>query len=332
MTAGEIIFRHRQPAVVAAHLERPQGIELVAFGALVAIQQQGGRPVPFHLAAGVDGVLLARLVTGLIAVAVLHIGDRLVLLGNTGHHLLVELLAQRLDRCEHGLGVGILGLEIVQHLGLLPLVVTQPVVVVDARVPVFFQGMGVLGSHRGDNDRLGGSIACRHGGLFVGMGTGRSKQASQQQPPGKGEHVASFALSQGRPSRWCCTHPDGTPAGSGKSVPEKIKIGDQSAPCRPGLQGLPGHSPPNRRKRAAISRWRPSSLTVGDTGSLRCASHDGSVSAHGQHPSAGVARPDFGRALVTDAQHLIGLTRNIHARRTLGHPRNGQTADRRFFL
>ncbi|MNZ62105.1 hypothetical protein D3C78_802190 [compost metagenome] len=190
LTAGEEVFRHRQPAVVAAHLQGPQRIELVAFGALVAVQHQAGVFLP-HLAAGVDGVLLARLIAGLVAVAVLHIGHRLVLLGDAGHHLLVELVAQRLDWLEHGLGVGVFGLEIIQHLGLLPLVVTQPVVVVDPDVPVLFQGMGVLGGHR----RQDGGFACRHDGLFIGMGTGHGDQTSQQQQPsGKDEHVASFAL------------------------------------------------------------------------------------------------------------------------------------------
>ncbi|MNM43943.1 hypothetical protein D3C81_548330 [compost metagenome] len=191
LTAGEEVFRHRQPAVVAAHLQGPQRIELVAFGALVAVQHQVRRLLALHLAAGVDGVLLARLITGLIAVAILHIGHRLVLLGDAGHHLLVELVTQRLDRLEHGLGVSVLGLEIVQHLGFLPLVVTQPVVVVDPDVPVLFQGMGMLGGHRGQD----GGFACGHDGLFIGMGTGHGNQTSQQQQPsGKDEHVASFAL------------------------------------------------------------------------------------------------------------------------------------------
>ncbi len=40
LTAGEEIFRHRQPAVVAAHLKGAEGIELVPFRPQVAVEQQ----------------------------------------------------------------------------------------------------------------------------------------------------------------------------------------------------------------------------------------------------------------------------------------------------
>jgi len=69
-----------------------------------------------------------------------------------------------------------------------------PVVVVDPDVPVLLQGMGMFGGHGRENSRLCDGIAGRHGGLFIGMGTGRRSQTSQQQQPsGKDEHVASFA-------------------------------------------------------------------------------------------------------------------------------------------
>ena len=141
------------------------------FSPQVAVEQQA-RLLFTELGARIDPVLLARLIAGLVAVAVLHIGYRLILLGDAGDHLFVKLFAQGLGRLEHCLGIGVLGLEIVQHLGLLPLVVTQPVVVVDAGIPVFFQSAGMFGGH----GRLDWMFACQHGGLFIGISGGENCQ------------------------------------------------------------------------------------------------------------------------------------------------------------
>ena len=73
-------------------------------------------------------------------------------------------------------------------------------------------------------------------------------------------------------------------------------------------------------------------LTMSYTGSLRCASHDGVVSAHGQVALSGVARPSLGRALIIDAQHLIGLAGSTHPWCALGHTRSSQAVDCRFLL
>jgi len=164
LTTREEIFRHRQPAVVAAHLQGAQGVELVPFSALVAVEHHIGVLLP-DPGAGVDAVLLARLIAGLVTVAILHIGNRLILLGNASHHLFVELIAQRLGRLEHGIGIGVFSLEVGQHLGVLALVIPQPVVVVDPGIPVFFDGMRMFGGH----GRLDQGVTCGHGGLIIGI-------------------------------------------------------------------------------------------------------------------------------------------------------------------
>ena len=195
LAPGEVILRHCQPAVVPAHFQGAQLVEVMPLGALVAVEQ-GLHLLARHRLAGMDAVLLARLEAGLVAIAVLDVGDGGILLGYARHHLLIEPGPQRGARCEPGRRVGILGVEIGQHLGVLALVVPQPVIVVDPGIPMLLQVLGMLGRL----GWLGGAIChrhiChRHGGLIIGVGSRACAERSQQQEAaGKAEHVASLAI------------------------------------------------------------------------------------------------------------------------------------------
>ena len=108
----------------------------MVLGALVAVDKH--LPVlalGLRLAHG-NRVFVARLIARLIAIAVAHVRHRMFLLRNARHHLFVQGFAQRLLRFQHRIGVGVLRLQVVQHLAVCALVVAQPVIVIHARVAV----------------------------------------------------------------------------------------------------------------------------------------------------------------------------------------------------
>ena len=113
----------------------------MVLGALVAVDKHF--PVlalGLRLAHG-NRVFVARLIARLIAIAVAHVRHRMFLLRNARHHLFVQGFAQRLLRFQHRIGVGVLRLQVVQHLAVCTLVVAQPVIVIHARVAVDGDGI-----------------------------------------------------------------------------------------------------------------------------------------------------------------------------------------------
>jgi len=65
-------------------------------------------------------------------VAALAVRNGAVVLLDAADDLLVQLVLQRLQRRHHRIDVGVLGVEVRQHLGILAVVVAQPVVLVVA--------------------------------------------------------------------------------------------------------------------------------------------------------------------------------------------------------
>ena len=106
--------------------------EVVALRELVDVQQDFFGRVLAALAARVDGVLAAGFEALVVPVAVHQVRHRGVVLLQAADDFLVELFLERLDVREHGVGVGILRLDVRQHLGVRALVVAQPVVLVRA--------------------------------------------------------------------------------------------------------------------------------------------------------------------------------------------------------
>lgn len=141
LAARQEILRHPQTLIVGADVQPAQGVKLVVLGALVAVDKH----IPL-LALGlrlahINRVFVARLVARLIAIAVAHVRHRMFLLRDARHHLFVQGFAQRLLRLQHHIGVGVLRLQVVQHLTVCALIVAQPVVVIHARITVDSDGI-----------------------------------------------------------------------------------------------------------------------------------------------------------------------------------------------
>jgi hypothetical protein len=102
---------------------------------------------------------------------VLAVGDALVGLLDAPEDLLVELVAERLERPGRGLGVAVLGLEVAGHRGIV--LVAQPVVVVDAAVAELRHDLGLFLRH-GRRQVLGSP---------GGEGSGEGKQHGEGEEP-----------------------------------------------------------------------------------------------------------------------------------------------------
>ena len=122
-----------QPAAIAGDVGCADVEEGVALGQLVAVEDDlfrrivlrpGSGPAP----AAVDGVLQSLFRARAVPPAAVAEGNRDVGLLHMREHLLVEVVAQAGKRGHHRLGVGVFGLEIRGHLGVL--FVAQPGVVV----------------------------------------------------------------------------------------------------------------------------------------------------------------------------------------------------------
>jgi len=78
----------------------------------------------------------------------------MILLGNTRHHFTVKRFTQRLMRLHGVSGIFIFGAQIRQHLRVGAVIITQPVIVIDAFFAVYAEGFRAFFSlwrchHRG---------------------------------------------------------------------------------------------------------------------------------------------------------------------------------------
>jgi hypothetical protein len=102
---------------------------------------------PSSRISSLDLSVLPGLETGVVPIAVVEIGDRHIRLLDPADHLVVELALEGLGRLHQGVGVGILGLEVIDDLGIGPLV--EPVVIVDPGLAVDGQFLAdLLGQRR----------------------------------------------------------------------------------------------------------------------------------------------------------------------------------------
>ena len=99
------------------------------------------------LPAAVQGVFAALLVTGVVPVAVQEVGGRGVVLLDAALQLGQQRVLQRLGVGHHGVQVGVLGVQVIQDLGVVPFV--QPVVVVNTGAARGDDLIGLDGGDRG---------------------------------------------------------------------------------------------------------------------------------------------------------------------------------------
>ena len=99
---------------------------------LVAVEDDLLRGVLRAQVAYHDGMFLPRLESGGIPVAVLEVWDAGIVRFQAGDDFGVELVPERPGRRERPFLVRVLGVQVGQHLGILPLIVPQPIVRVDS--------------------------------------------------------------------------------------------------------------------------------------------------------------------------------------------------------
>ena len=171
LAAADLVIGPGQHCVVLAHL-RITDIEVtLARGHGVHVQQDFLRRLHRVLATRLHRVILAGLEARVVPVAALAIGHAGVVLLDAADDLVVEDLLQRLGRGQHGIGIGVLCIEVGEHRLVLALVVTQPVIVVVARGA----------ERRLDLMRLPGSVGrrgikCENGSSRQGHEQGSHKQ------------------------------------------------------------------------------------------------------------------------------------------------------------
>ena len=119
---------------VVAHIHGAQGEELLALRHLIAVQQHLFRCVERALLAAQHAVLLALLRARVVPVAVLAVWHRVVCLLNVAQCLGVQLLRQRLLGGRGALRIGVLRLQVLMDLGIIPL--PQPRVVIHQNAAV----------------------------------------------------------------------------------------------------------------------------------------------------------------------------------------------------
>ena len=145
----------QEEGVVGAHVEGADGEVLVAGGEHVLVEKHLlGFGVRSASPAAVDRVLEALHRPRVVPVVAAPHRDRQVGLLDSSHDFVEQRFPQGLGRCHDGAGVGVLGLEIGDDVGIVA--VPQPVPVVDAPVSVFLQHGGPARRHRGlGNQRHG---------------------------------------------------------------------------------------------------------------------------------------------------------------------------------
>ncbi len=134
------VLDHRDHVAVGVGRGGARPVELVALGPLVGVEQYLLGGLQAACPAAVQGVFPALLVAAVVPAAVVEVGDGVVVFLDAAGDLLEEGLAQLGGVGGRGLGVGVLGLQVGDHLRILALV--QPVVVVDARVAELLEDLG----------------------------------------------------------------------------------------------------------------------------------------------------------------------------------------------
>ena len=260
--AIEILGPGQQP-VVLADRKAADLVEVLALGQRVDVQQHllaaeitgfvgaldRQRIDPIGVgAAGMDGIVLAGLETAVVPPATLAVRHRAVVLLDPRDDLLVQPVLHALQRRQHRIGIGVLGLQVGQHLRVLALVVAQPVVLVAAlgavrggdRVRplrrVRRRGRGGQGARFGAGGGSGGTSGFAAGWRAGGQG-GHQQGSRQQEDVRIQLHVTGSACPTGscrpvptcaRPGH-CWPHRRGHPRCS-RSSPR---------PCRPRSSGPP---------------------------------------------------------------------------------------------
>lgn len=151
--AGAVDGVGEQVAVVADDLAA-DGHELLALGEFVDVEDDLLGGVEGAVFAAMDGILFSLLGAAVIPPLALLGGWVGIGFFETADHLLVELLAELLERGGDGVGVGVFGAEVGEDGGVLLL--AEPKIVVDAGIAVdgdvlgFFIGERGLGRAEGE--------------------------------------------------------------------------------------------------------------------------------------------------------------------------------------
>lgn len=188
------VLRPRQQGSVVADLVVADLEEVQALAQAVAVEQHLLGGVDAALAAGVDGVLAALLVAGVVPVAAVPGRHRGIVLLDAAHDLVVEAAGEVLQRRHVAVEPGVLGPEVVEHRRVLPAVVAQPV-----------PGIGAVAVGRGHRVRaLGGGrrlAGIAAGGGRGGVRAGDGHQAGEEDEAGKDRRVEGHGWQWGRTMR-----------------------------------------------------------------------------------------------------------------------------------
>ncbi len=133
LPAPDGVVRECEQPVVGADLEVAQLVEVQAARELDDVEHHLLGSAGHVATPGVQRILLARLETPVVPVAALAVRNAGVVLLDPADDLLVQLLLQRREVRQHRILVVVLGLQVCEHVLAGALIVTQPVVLVDAR-------------------------------------------------------------------------------------------------------------------------------------------------------------------------------------------------------
>jgi hypothetical protein len=103
--------------------------------------------------AGEHRIVLPRLEACIIPVTAVADRDGGIVLLDVADDLLEQLILQRLGRSEHRVGVGVLRRQVSEHVRILPRVIAQPIIWIDAVLRAF-DGVGLLRNRRRRRRRL----------------------------------------------------------------------------------------------------------------------------------------------------------------------------------
>ena len=143
LAAGKIILRHRHQLVIRRDAQSAKGVELTFRRPLVAVEQDLPLvPLLFeHRLALIDGVFTARLVNLTVAKTIFTVRGGDFPLRNAVDNFFQQTFLQAELRIHHPLAVGVLRVQVLQHVRSRALIVAQPVIVIDACIAM--QGHGV---------------------------------------------------------------------------------------------------------------------------------------------------------------------------------------------